>query len=163
MITVANIRQRLRRASPVIRCRPIVYGGTGARDDGRCYWFGLVVFGAPFWAARCTGILLKYASHVGDNSMRRELRHLIPSPFSIEIPRQSLCTSGPQEARRARLADVGTVFCVFSEGGAPPGAGRPATAGAAAMGGGGGGSGILARISWFAACSLSTSRAIWSF
>ena len=69
-ITVENIRQRLRRASPVIRCRPIVYGGTGARDDGRCYWFGLVVFGAPFWAARRTGILLKYASHVGDNSVR---------------------------------------------------------------------------------------------
>src|SRR5262249_61869189 len=80
----------------------------------------------------------------------------------MEIPRQSLLTSGPQEARRAMLADVGAAFCVFSEGGAPPGAGRPATAGAAAMGGGGGGSGILTRISWLAACSLLTARAIWS-
>ena len=32
--------------------------------------FGFVTFGAPFWAARCTGISLKYASHVGDSSMR---------------------------------------------------------------------------------------------
>jgi NADPH-dependent 2,4-dienoyl-CoA reductase/sulfur reductase-like enzyme len=32
--------------------------------------FGLVTFGAPFWAALCAGILLKYASHVRDSSMR---------------------------------------------------------------------------------------------
>jgi hypothetical protein len=40
------------------------------RSDRRCYRFGFVTFGAPFWAARCTGISLKYASHVGDSSMR---------------------------------------------------------------------------------------------
>jgi hypothetical protein len=34
------------------------------------YWSGLVTFGPPFWSARCTGVLLKYASHVGDNSKR---------------------------------------------------------------------------------------------
>src|SRR5690349_9737145 len=75
-------------------------------------------------AARCPGISLKYclSSHrMGELSPNMRC-HLITSPFSIEIPRQSLCTSGPQEARRARLADVGAVFCVFSEGGAPPGA-----------------------------------------
>jgi len=129
-----------------------MYGGTDARD-GSVTGLGLV------WAARRTGISFKYASHVGDNSMRWEVRHLITPSFSMEIPRQSLCTSGPQEARRARLADVGTVFCVFSEGGATPGE----TTGAAAMGGGGGGSGILTRIAWLAACSLSTWRAIWSW
>ena len=37
----------------------------------RCYWFGLVAFGAPFWAARCTGISLKYRTHVEDNSSMR--------------------------------------------------------------------------------------------
>jgi hypothetical protein len=38
--------------------------GTSARDDGGVTGLGLV------WAVRCTGISLKYASHVGDNSMR---------------------------------------------------------------------------------------------
>ena len=27
-------------------------------------------FGAPFWAARCPGISLKYVSHIGDRAMR---------------------------------------------------------------------------------------------
>jgi hypothetical protein len=41
-----------------------MYGGTGARDDGDVTGLGLVS------AALCTGIFLKYKSHVGDNSMR---------------------------------------------------------------------------------------------
>ena len=115
-----------------------------------CYRFGLVALGVPFWP-------LKYATHIGDSSMRREFRHLITPPFSQEIPRQSLCTSGPQLARRA------TSVCVFAEDGAPPGAGRPATAGAAAMGGGGAGAGVtLARISPSAAFNLAISRTIRS-
>jgi hypothetical protein len=40
-----------------------MYGGTGARDDGGVTGLGLV------WAALCTGVSLKYAAHVGDNSM----------------------------------------------------------------------------------------------
>ena len=40
-----------------------MYGGTDARD-GSVTGLGLV------WAARRTGISFKYASHVGDNSMR---------------------------------------------------------------------------------------------
>ena len=42
-----------------------MYGGTGARDDGGVTGLGLV------WAARCPGISLKYATHVGDNSSMR--------------------------------------------------------------------------------------------
>ena len=41
-----------------------MYGGIGARDDGGV-GLGLV------WAARCPGISLKYATHVGDNSSMR--------------------------------------------------------------------------------------------
>ena len=40
--------QALRRASPVIRCRPIMYGGTGARDDGGVTGLGLWLSAHPF-------------------------------------------------------------------------------------------------------------------
>jgi hypothetical protein len=58
------LREIVRHASPVIRTVALVPATTAG------YRFGLVAFGAPFWAARCTGILLKYASHVVDNSVR---------------------------------------------------------------------------------------------
>jgi hypothetical protein len=56
-------------------------------------------------------------------------------PLSLKIPLQSFFTSGPQEARKAvsvtawaagGLADGRPELCVFSDGGATPGAGRAA-------------------------------------
>ena len=54
-------------------------------------------------------------------------------PLSLNIPPQSVCTSGPQEARRALavtawlvagMADGGPGLCVFCEGGTTPRVGR---------------------------------------
>jgi hypothetical protein len=45
---------------------PLVVAGVAAGPGAVA---GLA-FGVPFWAARCTGILLKNASHVGDSSAR---------------------------------------------------------------------------------------------
>ena len=94
----------------------IVFGGGGT--------------GADFWAARRASISSKNALHVGDSSMRCDLRHLMTPPLPLEIPAQS-CTSGPQEARKAALpvaagaANGGPGVRAFGyEGGASPGAGR---------------------------------------
>jgi hypothetical protein len=110
---------------------PLVVAGVAA---GPAAVAGLA-FGVPFWAARCTGILLKNASHVGESSARCVLRHLMTLPFSLETPLQSFCASGPQEARSAlsvtarpggRLSVGGPGLWVFSEVGASPRAGRAA-------------------------------------
>jgi hypothetical protein len=45
---------------------PLVVAGVAAGPGA----VGVLAFGVAFWAARCTGILLKNASHVGDSSAR---------------------------------------------------------------------------------------------
>lgn len=55
--------------------------------------------GAFSWAAGRAPNLSKYELQVIDSSMRRESRHFKTSP-SLRAPAQSLCTSGPHDARR---------------------------------------------------------------
>jgi hypothetical protein len=87
-------------------------GVLGGVDAGFLFgafsWTGFVVvggvdggflFGALRWAVGRAPNFWKYRLHVVDSSMRLESRHFKTS-LSLRAPAQSLCTSGPHDARR---------------------------------------------------------------
>ena len=65
-----------------------------------CTGDGGFLFGAFSWALGRAPKFWKYKLQVVDNSMRCESRHFKTS-LSLRAPAQSLCTSGPHDARRA--------------------------------------------------------------
>jgi hypothetical protein len=86
-------------------------GVVGGGDDGFSFgafsWTGIGIgggdgrflFGAFSRAAGRASKFWKYMLQVVDSSMRRESRHFKTS-LSLRAPTQSLCTSGPHDARR---------------------------------------------------------------
>jgi hypothetical protein len=87
----------------------VVGDGDGGFSSGAFSWIGIGVVGG-FDGRFLFGVFSraigrasnpwKYKLQVVDSSMRRASRHFKTSP-SLRTPAQSLCTSGPHDARRA--------------------------------------------------------------
>jgi hypothetical protein len=85
----------------------VVGGVDGGFSFGAFSWTGIGVvvggggflFGVLRWAVGCGPNFWKYRLQVVDSSMRLESRHFKTS-LSLRAPAQSLCTSGPHDARR---------------------------------------------------------------
>jgi hypothetical protein len=109
----------------------VVGGGDAGFSFGAFSWSGIgvvgggdggLLFGALRWALGRAPNFWKYRVQVVDSSMRLESRHFKTS-LSLRAPAQSLCMSGPHDARRmfpivalpivTGAADCVTGLCAF--------------------------------------------------